>query len=243
MLTDLDELVDYVRLTYGKEKVIIMAHSWGTFLGGIYSGAHPEKVSAYVSIGQMLDFKKSEQISAQEAIRLTNAQSEAEAALKISKKLELILGYQKVDKKNAMELMKFRQLKEKYLPSQYGNKMIYLYLFSPYMTFNDLKWMLSFGKLIESNSELYKALLLDSVSMYDYTLQYEAPLIIISGAHNWTTPHGMTLDYFSSVSTPFKKLITLENTGHIPFVDKPGEFSEALQNALCDIISAGGYYN
>lgn len=34
LLSDLDQLVDYIRFEYKKEKVIIVGHSWGTFLGG-----------------------------------------------------------------------------------------------------------------------------------------------------------------------------------------------------------------
>jgi pimeloyl-ACP methyl ester carboxylesterase len=46
LLSDLNELVDFIRLEYNQEKIIIMGHSWGTFLGGIYSGENPEMVSA-----------------------------------------------------------------------------------------------------------------------------------------------------------------------------------------------------
>lgn len=233
LLSDLDELVDYICLEYSKKKVIIMGHSWGTFLGGIYAGKHPEKVMAYVAISQMLDFKKSEQVSAQEAIRLANTLGKVQDAREIGEKLELIMTYQKLGKQEASEFLKFRQLKEKYLPSQYGNRMISLRLFSPYMTWSDLKWMLSFEKLLTSNSELYKVLFSDGkLSMYDYNLQYEVPVIIFMGDCDWTTPHSMALHYFNNISAPNKEFITIENAGHIPFVDKPKDFSGALLKAL-----------
>lgn len=237
LLSDLDELVEYIRLEYDKEKIIIMGHSWGTFLGGIYSGEYPEKVSAYIAISQMLDFKKSEEVSAQEAIYLANMAGKTQDAEKISEKLKLIMTYEKLDKWEAMELIKFRQLKEKYLPLQYGNNMIFLRLFSPYMTFYDLKWMFSFDKLMESNSKLYKALLSErKLSMYDYTLKYKVPVIIIAGDCDWTTPYSMTLNYFNNISAPNKELIIIENTGHIPFVDKPREFSKALLKVLSNVL-------
>lgn len=240
LLSDLDELVDYIRLEYDKEKVIIVGHSWGTFLGGIYSGEHPEKISAYIAISQMLDFKKSEQISAEEAIRLANAAGKTQDTREISEKLELIMAYQKFDKLTATKFLEFRQLKDKYLPS--GDTMsvletISLRLFSPYMTFNDLKWMFNFDKLIKSNSELYEVLLSEGkLSMYDYNLQYEIPVIIIAGDCDWITPHSMAFNYFNDISAPKKEFIAIENTGHIPFVDKPKEFSEALLKALSNVL-------
>ena len=236
LLQDLDELVDHIRSEYHKEKITIMGHSWGTFLGGIYSGTHPEKISAYIPIGQMLDFKKSEQVSAREAMRLADAAGKPKDAQKIEKKLELIMSCQTLDKQNAKEFLKFRQLKEKYLPSQYSNKMLLLQLFSPYMTFRDFKWMINFNALIESNSELYQALLSDErSSMYNHDPQFKVPVILIAGADDWTTPYSMALNYFNHISPPVKELITIENTGHLPFIDKAGEFSEMLLKTLDDV--------
>ena len=213
-----------------------MGHSWGTFLGGIYSGTHPEKISAYIPIGQMLDFKKSEQVSAREAMRLADAAGKPKDAQKIEKKLELIMSCQTLDKQNAKEFLKFRQLKEKYLPSQYSNKMLLLQLFSPYMTFRDFKWMINFNALIESNSELYQALLSNErSSMYNHDPQFKVPVILIAGADDWTTPYSMALNYFNHISPPVKELITIENTGHLPFIDKAGEFSEMLLKTLDDV--------
>jgi pimeloyl-ACP methyl ester carboxylesterase len=42
-LHDLDELVDWARQRFGKDKVVLLGHSWGTVLGTIYACRHPEK--------------------------------------------------------------------------------------------------------------------------------------------------------------------------------------------------------
>ena len=55
MLSDLDVVVDRVRVRLGHDKVLLVGHSWGTMLGTIYTARHPEKVAAYVGIGQMAD--------------------------------------------------------------------------------------------------------------------------------------------------------------------------------------------
>ncbi|MBQ5472523.1 MAG: alpha/beta hydrolase, partial [Treponema sp.] len=53
-LSDLDELVDYVRARFNKNKVIIMGHSYGTVLGSRYVLMHPEKVSDYIAVGSVV---------------------------------------------------------------------------------------------------------------------------------------------------------------------------------------------
>lgn len=55
---DLDELVDLVRARFGKQKVILLGHSWGTALGTIYAAQHPDKVAAYVGVGQVANMPR-----------------------------------------------------------------------------------------------------------------------------------------------------------------------------------------
>ncbi|MBR6483565.1 MAG: alpha/beta hydrolase, partial [Clostridiales bacterium] len=52
---DLDALVDYCCDRFGQDKVIIMGHSYGSMLGTTYVMDHPDKVSAYIGIGQCID--------------------------------------------------------------------------------------------------------------------------------------------------------------------------------------------
>ena len=42
-VADLDELVDLVRKRFGKDKVAIYGHSWGSALGVLYAARFPEK--------------------------------------------------------------------------------------------------------------------------------------------------------------------------------------------------------
>ncbi|MGZ3576182.1 MAG: alpha/beta fold hydrolase [Vulcanimicrobiaceae bacterium] len=62
-IADLDELVDAVRKRFGKDKVAIYGHSWGSALGVLYAARFPEKVAAYVGTGQIDDWPASELLS------------------------------------------------------------------------------------------------------------------------------------------------------------------------------------
>lgn len=52
---DLDVLVGRVSHRLGNSKVILVGHSSGTILALRYLGRHPQKVSAYVGVGQVVD--------------------------------------------------------------------------------------------------------------------------------------------------------------------------------------------
>ncbi len=133
------------------------------------------------------------------------------------------------------EFMTLRQLTAKHLPDG-GSTQLSVGLFSPYMTFDDLKWFLTplfnLDKLIETQDKLFDTLSSESgLTMYDY-VQYEVPVVIIAGDRDWITPFRMAEDHYNLISAPKKDFLLIENAGHIPFMDEPKRFAEALAKAL-----------
>src|SRR5262249_40616751 len=55
--------VEVVRTRFGKERVVLLGHSWGSALGILYTARHPEKVAAYMGIGQVVDMAEGERLS------------------------------------------------------------------------------------------------------------------------------------------------------------------------------------
>jgi pimeloyl-ACP methyl ester carboxylesterase len=236
LLSDLDELVNYLRNEYGQEKIILMGHSWGTVLGGIYAAEHPEKLSRYVAVGQLADAWAGEEAAAAEAVRLALAAGKPEAAEEISKTLQSVESAEPYD---LPAFMAYRALAGKQLP--HGDAMstlelIGMGLFSPDMTLSDLRWY--FMALTDPagyaapNSALFEALFTgEGLSMYDYVERIEVPVTALSGDCDWITPYPLAEQFFADVS-PGTALIYIKNTGHSPFLDKPQAFAEALLTAL-----------
>ena len=90
LLSDIHEAVEYLKKRFHKDKVILMAQSWGTVIGMKYTEQHPENVAAYVGVGQVTQFAKGKLYSAQKAADLAERQGntrDAEtSASKTSKK-------------------------------------------------------------------------------------------------------------------------------------------------------------
>ena len=85
LVADMDELVDYLCERFQKDKIIIMGQSWGTVLGVKYLNENPQKVAAYIGIGQVTEFKQGKIYSAQAAIQ--------KAAIKIPCFLKIIYSH------------------------------------------------------------------------------------------------------------------------------------------------------
>ena len=62
MVADAEDVVRYLRRTYGDRRIVLVGHSWGSYLGLTLARRHPEWFYAYVGIGQVIDFPRSERL-------------------------------------------------------------------------------------------------------------------------------------------------------------------------------------
>ena len=159
LLSDLDELVDALRARDGRDRLFLLGHSWGSLLGGLYALRRPEKLSAWLPVSQMVDFKRSEQVSAAEAIRRARGAGREEDAERLAQELEQVLALRRLDRAGAGALLRFRRRKERYLPPQYGGPSPLEGLAAPELTGNDLRWKLRFDRMLAANAALYEELL------------------------------------------------------------------------------------
>ena len=158
-LSDLDELVYALWARYGRDRLFLLGHSWGSLLGGLYALRRPEKLSAWLPVSQMVDFKRSEQVSAAEAIRRARGAGREEDAERLAQELEQVLALRRLDRAGAGALLRFRRRKERYLPPQYGGPSPLEGLAAPELTGNDLRWKLRFDRMLAANAALYEELL------------------------------------------------------------------------------------
>jgi pimeloyl-ACP methyl ester carboxylesterase len=54
---------------YHKNKIGILAHSWGTVIGSIYANQYKEDVAFYIGVGQVIDPNQDEAMGYKETIR------------------------------------------------------------------------------------------------------------------------------------------------------------------------------
>lgn len=234
LLSDLDELVDALRARYGRDRLFLLGHSWGSLLGGLYALRRPEKLSAWLPVSQMVDFKRSEQVSAAEAIRRARGAGREEDAERLAQELEQVLALRRLDRAGAEALLRFRRRKERYLPPQYGGPSPLGGLAAPELTGNDLRWKLRFDRMLAANAALYEELL-GGLSLDGCPPRYGVPVILTAGERDWTTPYPLAAAYYDTLSAPCKVFLSLPDAGHLPFRERPEEWSHILLDALAQI--------
>jgi len=74
MIADVQEMAAWVRKELRKDKLFVLGHSWGSFLGLQLAQLHPEWLHAYVGVSQLIDGPENERHNwrfAMDAARVT----------------------------------------------------------------------------------------------------------------------------------------------------------------------------
>lgn len=62
-MQDCNELIDYLRERFAKEKIYLAGHSWGAVIGLTMASKYPEKLHAYVGISQIMNWLEVDRLS------------------------------------------------------------------------------------------------------------------------------------------------------------------------------------
>lgn len=225
---DLDELVDYLRNRFAVDQVILVGHSYGTMLGSRYALDHPDKVSAYIGVGQVVSFE-SEIYSYQDALERAKAAGADTAALEKAYETYVNDG-------SLVNMMALRgQTSPWHTAPKQGNT-IWLGIASPYMGLDDVRWFLKPIINLEEYFMLNDALF-DYVVATDVTsfgMEFPMSVGFITGSCDWTTPVKYAQDYYNEISAPEKQFRLMEGCGHSPQYDDPQGFCGELKQMIQD---------
>lgn len=227
--SDIDELVDYACERFHQDRIILVGHSFGTMLGSQYASDHPDKVLAYVGVGQMGDLG-SELYAYHDALKKAQ-----EAGDDTQKFAEAIIEYQAEE--TVQNMMKVRSFAEKYHQPKYKKNYVLDAYISPYMGVDDIRWYLlqmDLDKFVSINQNLMDAITIESV--FDYDMNFDMPVGFISGSDDWVTPVDYMIHYCEEIKAPVKKVELIDGWGHTVPQENPQEFAKVLEEMLDDLL-------
>jgi len=237
ILEDTDDIVNYLLDRFDQEKIIIMGQSWGTVIGSTYVNNNPEKVSAYIGVGQVIDFDEGKIHAAEVAKGIAKEKGNTED----EKALESYIS--NFSKSTSVENLDLKNLDNMILSSlkyfdssgqMTGLNQMWAGITSPFMNIDDCRWFLN-ASSTEKIFNLEKPLI--NYMYYEFDIKnlnnnYQVPVCYIQGDNDWITPTDMVAQYYEEVEAPDKKMIVVEKAGHTPFLDHPTEFSAAVLGFL-----------
>ena len=213
VVNDAYQLIDTLRQRFGKEKIILVGHSWGTYLGSIMVTEHPELFSLFISIGQVVDDKKCRIIQRDFIEKQASKYHRTDILESLAKSpgtnMENWLFEFGGELKNSTTFMPF----------------VWSGLLSPEYTLKDV---LNVAKGSNFNQKHMKETILDR-SIYFKIREYRLPVYFFVGANDYTTPTELIEEYYKLISAPEKKMVRFENSAHFPFFEEPAKFCNEVK--------------
>ncbi|MCC7180985.1 MAG: alpha/beta hydrolase [Acidobacteria bacterium] len=225
------EVVEHLCRTLGKEKVIVLGHSWGSIVAIRMVQRRPELFAAYVGTGQVASWKAS--VNMQFDRLLENARRDGDAET-----LRDLESIGRPDPSDATQYFAFtRGRLFAAMPAPDQDWLKGLRSMTPESLGVDPKEFqdLAAGMELSGRSVLPDQMATDLPAT---ATDIRVPFFVIQGRDDITTPTAAAVEYFERVRAPQKALVLIDGAGHFAFMTHAGEFLAALEGKVRPVAVA-----
>jgi pimeloyl-ACP methyl ester carboxylesterase len=224
---DAIEIAEYVRKRYGKSKVILMAHSWGTAIGLGAAVKRPDLFYAYVGIGQVINTRDNERISFEYGLQQAKARGNT-AGVKEMESIAPYPGDQPITRERIIIARKWAQFYGGLTAfREESNYFFNAPLLSPEYSAADV-CAVDQGNVFTLGRVLPEFLNVD----YKGVRSLSIPVFMFMGRHDYTTPSQPTADWLAKVSAPAKQGVWFERSSHMIPWEEPGKLLLSLVQSV-----------
>jgi pimeloyl-ACP methyl ester carboxylesterase len=224
---DLGALVERLCARFHRRKVVLVAHSAGTVPALLYTERHPERVAAYIGIGQVANTPESEARSYAFVLEAARRHSDADVITRLGK-------------------MGPPPWKEDFTPrdliAMYGgafhaniglSTLAMITLRSNEANWRDVAALL----LVPTYNKLAMQSFHDTVLDADHT-RFSVPIFFVSGRYDRVVDASLAYRYLGRVFAPSKQFVWFENSAHGPPFEEPERFNAWVISAILPIAQA-----
>ena len=229
---DLVEIAEHARTRLGKDKLVLMAHSWGSIPAMRAALARPDLFHAYVGVGQVINVRENERHSLAYGLEQARRAGNAEAVADI----EALMPYP-----GQAPLTRERIVAARKWPQHYGGLNAFrdgrgTYFFgaarlSPDYDADD-RAALNAGSLFTLDRVIDEYVAVDFNGVREFPL----PVVMLMGRHDYTTPSQLTADWLAAVEAPYKRGIWFERSAHMMPWEEPGKLLVSLLETVMPLV-------
>ena len=224
MVADTEEMISWVRKELGKEKIFILGHSWGSYLGLEIASRHPNWLYAYIGVGQLTNGPENERRGWAYTLDAARRAGNSEAI----RQLEAIAPYFAPGHPSPLKDI---YTQRKWLDF-YGGVMAHRSSNSPESDLAELSPDYSDQEILRiwEGNEFSERYLLAQVLGLDLSdiNKLDCPLIVFAGRYDVNINSELAAEWFAKVKAPSKHFVWFENSAHLPMTEEPGKFLISL---------------
>lgn len=231
MIEDVLDVTNYLRHRFGQEKIYLMGHSGGTFIGIQAAAQAPELYYAYIGVAQMSDQLKSERLAYEYMLKYYKVIGNR----KMVQKLEIAPvidgtpdSYLKIRDKAMHNLG---------IGTTHDMNSVITGIFIPSLTCREYTLMEKInmwrGKSRAGVSSLWNEML--ATNLIHKVPKLEIPAYFIGGVYDYTVSYTLAKEYFEKIQAPTKGFYTFEKSAHSPLFEEP----EKMQQIMIEDVLRG----
>ena len=232
LISDTLEVTNYLRKRFGQEKIYLMGHSGGSFIGIQAAARAPELYNAYIAIAQISNQLESEKLAYQYMI-------EEFTRLGDKRMLQKFEKYPITDINTpSYYAMRDAPMHKLGIGTTHNMKSVISGVFMPIMLHNEYtlseKINIWRGKFFTTKTaKLWSKLVVTDLTKKVQKL--DIPIYSFHGLYDYTTSYTLAKDYFEKLQAPMKGFYTFEQSAHSPLFEEP----EKMQHILQEDVLAG----
>jgi pimeloyl-ACP methyl ester carboxylesterase len=235
MIADAEEMVAWLRREFGKERIYVLGHSWGSSLGIELARRHPDWLHAYLGAGQITDAPESERRGLRFALDAARRDGNAVAV----RELEALGSYAAPGHPIVLrDLYVQRKWLGYYGGAVHGRRNGdhegAAARLAPEYSDDELR-------TVWTASDFSAERLLAQTVMLDFSgwTRFDCPIILFNGRHDHNVSASLAAEWFRRVRAPHKTLVWFEHSAHEMFNEEPGRMLAALLQARVIAEKAG----
>jgi pimeloyl-ACP methyl ester carboxylesterase len=240
MISDTKEVTNWLRKRFGQEKIYLMGHSGGTFIGIQVAARAPELYLAYIGVAQMSNQLKSERLAYEYMLKKFRENGN----LKMVRKLEAAPVTMTEGITDAYRVLRDPAMHSLGIGTTHDMKSVISGIFLPSLTCRDYtlfeKVNMWRGKSRSGISILWANILTTDLSKQ--VPELKLPVYFFEGIYDYTCSYTEAKSYFEKLKAPLKGFYTFEQSAHSPLFEEPEKMQQILQadilfgmNNLADI--------
>lgn len=227
--SDAIAVTNYLRERFNQEKIYLMGHSWGTYIGIQAVAKAPELYYVYIAMSQVVDQPKSERLSYSYMLE----QYTSSGNTGMVKKFE---QYPALESDEALKEYRASSLRDEAMHdlgvgTMHNMKSVISGIFFPSLRCTDYTpieriniWR---GKAFSGKAGLREEQ--DRFNAFSDVPTLEIPVYFFGGRYDYTCCYSLQKEYYEQLKAPVKGFYTFNESAHSPLFEEPEKAMDVLR--------------
>lgn len=238
-LKDIDAVTDYLRGRFDQDKIYLLGHSFGTYMGLLTAQREPGKYKAYFAMSQNADQARSELLAFQTMKQMYIDKND--------QKMVRALEKYEIDSVTSSKSDDFSWLSQWFAAPERDTAMhelgvgtmrdmhsVITGIFFPTLRCRDYK--------VNERLDIWrgKAFVRDArvvtdgsrFNAFESVPRLQIPIYFLAGRYDLTCCYSIQHEYFEAVKAPVKEFYTFENSAHSPLYEEPEKAIQIIKKIV-----------